>query len=261
MATATSPQVCGLTPSASCSGSFAPNGSGWADFLLGLPGGGHVNWNDSLFDYQPVWNLYAQDDWRINHRLTINIGLRYDVQVGLRERYNELPRGFCQTCVNPISTDGIFQSNVANAANVAAWKAAGVTVPTQVLGVVAPASVNGAPRNAYNTDWSNIAPRVGFAFAVNPKTVIRGGWGLFYGGGLEGGSPIGYQQTTNYLASGDGGADPVLGGAAPGAATASPYGSGTPFPATAAFPLGLQPPVGLAGLPLAGVGAGGSAGG
>ncbi len=251
------PTSVGLTPSAACSGSFAPNGSGWADFLLGLPGGGHVNWNDSLFDYQPVWNLYAQDDWRINHRLTLNIGLRYDVQIGLRERYNELPRGFCQTCVNPISTDGIFQANVGNAANMNAWKAAGVTVPTQVLGVVAPASVNGAPRSAYDTDWGNIAPRFGFAYAVDPKTVVRGGWGLFYGGGLEGGSPIGYQQTTNYLASGDGGADPVLGGVAAGAATASPYGVGMPFPATAAYPLGLQPPVGVEGLPLVGVGSGG----
>lgn len=246
-----------LKPNASCSGSFAPNGSGWADFLLGLPGNGHVNWNDSLFDYQPVWNLYAQDDWRINHRLTVNIGLRYDVQIGLKERYNELPRGFCQTCVNPITTDGAFQANVASPANVAAWKAAGVTVPTQVLGVVLPSSINGQPRNAYNTDWSNFAPRVGFAFAVNPKTVIRGGWGYFYGGGLEGGSPIGYQQQTNYLDSTDGGADPNQGGAAPGALTAGPYGVGTPFPATTQFPLGLEPPIGAQGLPFAGVGSGG----
>jgi hypothetical protein len=246
-----------LTQNASCSGSFAPNGSGWADFLLGLPGNGHVNWNDSLFDYQPVWNLYAQDDWRINHRLTVNFGLRYDVQMGLKERYNELPRGFCQTCVNPITTDGAFQANVGSPANVAAWKAAGVTVPTQVLGVVLPSSIDGQPRNAYNTDWSNIAPRIGFAFAVNPKTVIRGGWGYFYGGGLEGGSPIGYQQQTNYLASTDGGADPNQGGAAAGALTAGPYGVGTPFPATTQFPLGLEPPIGAQGLPFAGVGSGG----
>jgi hypothetical protein len=247
----------GLSPNANCSGTFAPNGSPWADFLLGLPSAGHVNWNDSLFDYQPVWNLYGQDDWRINHRLTINLGLRYDVQVGLRERYNELPRGFCKTCVNPISTDGVYQANVASSANQAAWAAAGVTVPTQVVGTIAPAGVNGAPRNAYDTDWSNIAPRIGFAYALNPKTVVRGGWGLFYGGGLEGGSPIGYQQTTNYLNSTDGGANANLGGAAPGALTGSPYGVGTPFPATATYPLGLQPPVGIEGLPLAGVGNGG----
>jgi hypothetical protein len=251
------PSNLGLTPSAACSGTYAPNGSGWADFLLGLPGNGHVNWNDSLFDYQPVWNLYGQDDWKITHRLTVNLGLRYDVQMGLKERYNELPRGFCETCVNPITTDGIYQANVANAANVAAWSAAGIKVPTQVLGIVAPAGINGAPRSAYNTDWSNIAPRVGFAFAINPKTVVRGGWGLMYGGGLEGGSPIGYQQTTNYLASTNGGVDPNQGGSAPGALTAGPYGTSIPFPASAQYPLGLQPPVGEQGLALAGVGGGG----
>jgi hypothetical protein len=250
------PSSVGLTASAACSGTYAPNGSGWADFLLGLPGNGHVNWNDSLFDYQPVWNLYAQDDWRITHQLTVNLGIRYDVQMGLKERYNELPRGFCETCVNPITTDGVYQANVANPANIAAWNAVGVTVPSQVLGTIAPAGINGAPRAAYNTDWSNIAPRIGFAFALNPKTVIRGGWGFMYGGGLEGGSPIGYQQTTNYLASTDGSADPNQGGAAAGTLTAGPYGLGTPFPATAQYPLGLQPPVGVQGLPLAGVGSG-----
>jgi hypothetical protein len=251
----------GYTPSAACSGPFAPNGSSWADFLLGLPSGGNVNWNDSLFDYQPVWNLYFQDDWRVTHRLTVNLGLRYDVQIGLRERYNELPRGFCETCVSPITTDGSYQANVNNAANVAAWKAAGVNTSamSQVLGTIAPAGIKGAPRSAYNTDWSNIAPRVGFAFAINPRTVVRGGWGFFYGGGLEGGSPIGYQQTTNYIASTDGGADPDQGGAVVGTPSIAPYGVGKPFPATAAYPLGLQPPVGAQGLPLAGVGSGGLA--
>ncbi len=253
------PANLGLSPSAACSGSYAPNGSGWADFLLGLPGNGHVNWNDSLFDYQPVWNLYVQDDWRITHRLTVNLGLRYDVQIGLKERYNELPRGFCETCVNPITSDGIYQANVNNAANIAAWKAAGVNTSSmsQVLGIVAPAGVNGAPRSAYNTDWSNVAPRVGFAFAFDPKTVVRGGWGFMYGGGLEGGSPIGYQQTTNYLDSTDGGVNPNQGGAAVGAPSAGPYGGGVPFPATSAYPLGLQPPIGEQGLALAGVGSGG----
>lgn len=253
------PASLGLTPSASCSGDYAPNGSSWADFLLGLPGGGHVNWNDSLFDYQPVWNLYFQDDWKITHRLTVNLGLRYDVQVGLKERYNELPRGFCETCVNPITSDGVYQANIANAGNLAAWQAAGINTSalSQVLGTIAPAGQNGHAKSAYDTDWSNIAPRIGFAFAVNPKTVVRGGWGLMYGGGLEGGSPIGYQQTTNYLASTDGNVDPNQGGAAPGSLATGPYGLGTPFPATAAYPLGLQPPVGSAGLALAGVGGGG----
>jgi len=253
------PTSVGLTPTAACSGVYAPNGFGWADFLLGLPSSGNVNWNDSLFDYQPIWNLYFQDDWKINHRLTVNLGLRYDVQIGLKERYNELPRGFCETCVNPITSDGVYQANVANAGNVAAWQAAGINTGalSQVLGTIAPAGQNGNAKSAYNTDWGNIAPRVGFAYAIDPNTVVRGGWGFMYGGGLEGGSPIGYQQQTNYLESTNGNPDPNQGGAAPGTTSAGPYGVGTPFPSSPAYPLGLQPPVGAAGLALAGVGSGG----
>ncbi len=256
------PASLGLTPSpGTCTGAYAPNGSGWADFLLGLPSGGHVNWNDSLFDYQPLWNLYVQDDWKVTHRLTLSLGLRYDVQVGLKERFNELPRGFCQTCTSSLTNDGVYQANVASPVNIAAWQAAGINPASlsNVVGDIVIAGQNGQPRNAYNTDWKNIAPRIGFGFALNPKTVIRGGWGYFYSGGLEGGAPIGYQQTTNYLASTDAGADPNQGGAAPGSLSAGPYGAGTPFPATSIYSLGYQPPVGSVGQPLAGVGSGGLA--
>lgn len=248
-----------------CSGSYAPNGSGWADFLLGLPTSGGsgssssgVNWNDSLFDYQPVWNAYAQDDWRVNHRLTLNLGIRYDVQIGLKERYNELPRGLCLTCVNPITYDGIFKANVANSANIAAWQAAGIDPASisTVYGGTVLAGHNGQPRNAYNTDWANVGPRIGFAYALNPKTVFRGGWGYMYGAGLEGGAPIGYQQTTNYIDTVND-YNPTLGGAAPGVASAGPYGIGNPYPASPAYPLGLLPPVGAASGMLSGVGNGG----
>ncbi|SPF46093.1 conserved exported hypothetical protein [Candidatus Sulfotelmatobacter kueseliae] len=211
-------------------GTPLPNGLGLADMLLGYPDGGHVDYNYTIMEGQPAWALYAQDDWKVNHRLTLNLGIRYDVQRGLRERHNALNRGVCFTCVNPVSSDPTYQANVASTANQAAWTAAGVNPAslTSVLGGIQYAGINGQSRDGYNTDWSNIAPRVGFAFSLNPKTVIRGGWGYMFGGGLEGGTTYGYTASTGYISSVDFGALPN----APGYGAdynGYSFASGTPY--------------------------------
>ena len=143
--------------------------------------------------------------------MTLNLGFRYDVQRGLRERHNNLNRGLCTTCVNPLTSDSTYQANVANSANSAAWAAAGISPSSlqQVLGGIQFAGANGQSRDAYDTDWSNAGPRFGFAYAIDQKTVIRGGYGLMYSYGLEGGSSVGEAQTTNYTASTDGGNTPT----------------------------------------------------
>jgi len=154
----------------------------------------------------------------VNHRLTLNLGLRYDVQRGLRDRHNALDAGMCLTCVNPVSSDANFAANTSNSSNIAAWTAAGITPPTQALGGQEFPGVNGNSRDAYYTDWSNIAPRVGFAYAIDRKTVVRGGWGLVYQGGLEGGSNGGFAETTPYISSPNGGITP-----------SSSFQSGSPY--------------------------------
>lgn len=192
-------------------GSGNPNGSALASFYLGDPDDGGIDWIYSIMDGYPVYSMYFQDNWRVNSRLTLNLGLRYDIQRGMRERYNHLNRGLCLTCVNPLTNDATYQANVANSANDAAWTAAGISPSSlaKVLGGIQFAGYDGQSRDAYNTDWSNVGPRFGFAFVVNPKTVIRGGYGVMYSYGLEGGSSVGEAQTTNYTSSLDGGNTPT----------------------------------------------------
>jgi len=202
----------GNTPGSTGNGcnSNVGNGSSLADFYLGYPDGGGIDWYSTNAESEPTYAIYAQDDWRVNHRLTLNLGIRYDVQRGLRDRHNALDSGMCLTCVNPVTNDATYQANVANQSNVAAWAAAGISASTlkNVLGGQLFPGVNGQSRDAYYTDWGNIGPRIGFAYALDPKTVIRGGWGIVYEGGLEGGSSTGFDETTSYTSSRDGNVTP-----------------------------------------------------
>jgi len=133
-------------------------GLGFASFLLGLPNAvtispcTSVNWHDSALAG------YAQDNWKVTRRLTLDLGLRYDLQGPPLEDRNRIS-SFSPTTPNP------------SAGN----------LPGAVL------------YQGYGPDTCNcknflylykfgFGPRVGVAFQLNPKTVIRAGWGFFYGG-------------------------------------------------------------------------------
>jgi len=197
------------------------------DMLLGYPSSGSVDNNETTIQGFPFWALYLQDDWKISKNLTINIGLRYDLQAGLRERYNRLNRGMCFTCVNPLTSDPTYQANlVKDAPGLAAAGINPASLSTVYGGLTFP-GVNGNTKNAYDTDWSNIEPRLGFAYSLGPKTVLRGGYGIFYAVGLEGGSNDGFSISTPYTTSTNGGVTPT-----------SYFASGNPFPTGAQTPPG-----------------------
>ncbi len=206
-----------------------PNGSSLASFYLGQPSGGNVDWINSIMEGYPVYAGYAQDNWRVTSKMSLNLGIRYDVQRGLRERHNHLNRGLCLTCVNPITNNATYQTNVASSSNQAAWSAAGINTSSlsQVLGGVQFAGDPGQSRDAYDTDWSNVGPRFGFAYQIDSKTVIRGGYGVMYSYGLEGGSSVGETQSTSYTASTDGGNTPT-----------NNFKSGSPFASGLLSPTG-----------------------
>ncbi|MGH9770676.1 MAG: carboxypeptidase regulatory-like domain-containing protein [Candidatus Acidiferrales bacterium] len=198
-----------------------------ADMLLGYPDSGSVDYNDTVFEGNPIYALYVQDDWKATNHLTLNIGVRYDVQIGLRERYNRLNRGMCFTCVNPITSEAAYQANVA--ANASAYRAAGLD-PAQlatVYGGFQFPGVNGNSKDAYDTDWTNIEPRFGFAYEINSKTVVRGGYGLFYAVGLEGGTSTGFSISSPYIESVNNDVTPT-----------NYFASGNPYPTGVEVPPG-----------------------
>ena len=220
-----------------------------ADLLLGYPAGGQVDWNNEAnADNSLMWDLYAQDNIRVNRRLTLQIGVRYDVQSGPTERYNRQTRGMCLTCVNPITSNPTFQANLA--ADSPYLTAAGIDPASlaTVYGGLLFAGVNGQPSNGYNTDWTNIGPRFGFAYEINPKTVVRGGYGWMYSyaeqasndtfsfGGII--TNNGFSISTPYINSLN------------GVTQTTYFASGTPFPN------GVQQPAGSSLGLLTGVGGG-----
>jgi hypothetical protein len=127
-------------------------GASFADFLLGQSSNAQVSTRSLTNNRQHLYSSYAQDDWRVTSRLTVNAGIRY-----------ELPMPFYET-------NGHY-------ANV-------ITEPSALYGQliqVADASKYGYRNSWVNPNYHNFAPRLGLAYQVNSKTVIRAAGGIFYG--------------------------------------------------------------------------------
>jgi hypothetical protein len=162
-------------------------GNSWASLLTGTADSGTVNDDDKLNVSFPYFAAYLQDDWKVTKRLTVNLGVRYDLQFPPKERHNQTVTDFDTTSVNPVN------------ATVSSLLPTGITL----LGGNTYAGVNGNPRTFFNLDTLVLQPRVGFNFAVDPKTVIRGGIGTSYSTYSGYGNDQGFNQATSYDASDD----------------------------------------------------------
>jgi trimeric autotransporter adhesin len=146
------------------------NGTGGneiASLLLGLPYAGSVPHDPGVFEwYTRNYGGYFQDDWRVTSRFTLNYGLRLEHEDGLRELNNEQTVAFDQNAVNPI--DALVP------------KTGTLLAGRTLKGGLVYAGVNGAPEQQGNPKKVKPAPRVGATFAIDEKTVLRGGYGLFW---------------------------------------------------------------------------------
>jgi hypothetical protein len=190
------------------------SGSATAAFLLGIPSGGSFPRNANRFFSQRYAGVFFQNDWRVTDRLTVNVGLRWDYQRPSIERFRRTVSDFDPTVRNPISDSAqaaygkILNTVLANPVQYPFGPQLAQMVPVssfQVYGAQLYAGVNGQPITATNSVYDQWQPRVGAAYRLDSKTVIRGGFGKFYQSSGSTQGQNGFSQSTPFLDSIDSG--------------------------------------------------------
>ena len=142
----------------------SPNSGGeaFATFLLGIPDGGTITNTHNVDYHRQIYAVYAQDDFRMTSRLTFNLGLRYELFTTIKAAGN-------QQANFDFANDSLIVPKGQNAQL------------TPFLAANIPILRNGSS-GLINPDLNNFAPRVGLAFQITNKLVLRTGYGIFYGG-------------------------------------------------------------------------------
>ena len=221
------------TTSSNGSNSIPTEGNSFASFLLGFPSAlsdrqSSITLSSPINMYTYYSGAYVQDDWRISPKLTVNYGLRLEHESGMAEENDKITVGFDPKVTNALSTVVIPADPVAG------------TPARTVAGGLLYAGVDGNERTQGNAPAIKWSPRVGTAYSLNDKTVLRGGYGLYW-------APFNYPDPS--------GSDPNYGHV--GVTQNTVLAQTTPVPTTTLtnpYPNGLVQPLGNSLRTLTGVG-------
>lgn len=179
----------------------APIGQGLASFLLGLPTGGGIDNNASYAIQSGYTGLFVQDDWKLTRTFTLNLGLRWEYDGAITERYNRAVSTYDFQTVNPVQ-----QAAQANYARAPIPEVAPADFRT--LGGLTFVGRDGRPRGVFSPPKRNFSPRWGFAWQAQARWVIRGGYGIFrfpLGADRISVNQPGFSVRTNLIPSNDNG--------------------------------------------------------
>ena len=194
----------------------APMGQSLAGYLFGLPTGGYIDFNDNYAQQALVHGLYFQDDWKISPRFTLTLGVRYELGLATTERFNRTVRGFAADAASPLDA----AARAAYARNPLSDLA---PADFRVRGGLTFAGADGQPRGLWTPDRNNFSPRIGFAYQLNRKTALRGGFGRFFDLDRQTVNQSGFSRRTQLVTSVDNGLTFA-------ANTANPYPAGIQRP-------------------------------
>jgi hypothetical protein len=163
-------------------------GNSFGDFLLGTAD----SYSELAVQDSGHWNnvstaAYVQDNWRVNHRLTLNLGLRWEGMPHTYEANNRMGNFYSQL-YNPANAATVLPNGTISPTSAGLGTSpnpilAGVPIYLNGIGIPGQCT-NGfcVPNGLVTNHWANVAPRLGFAYDIsgNGKTVIRGGYGTMY---------------------------------------------------------------------------------
>ena len=150
-------------------------GASLATMLLGNPTSGSQTVGTNFYNFVNYYGAFVQDDYRITSKLTLNFGIRWEYETGPADKNNKFLIGFDPSAPSPL------QQTVAD---------------PKITGALLYAGVNGNPTSTFNPRTNKFGPRAGFAYSMDSKTAIRGGFGIFWAP-----LPFSFQNTLGYSQS------------------------------------------------------------